>query len=269
MALQAPDSAFDRLSSVQATSPGHFVANLPDTWQQGRGLFGGLVVSVLIRALEEAAPGRPLRSLTSEICGSVQPGEATLIVETLREGSGVTTAAARLVQNGEVQAHAVGVLGKARVADRDLTVVPAPKLRPWRDVDVLPIGPPMGPVFVQHFEMRPTGPLPFSGGELAEVSGWTRPKHPGEKRDAAYLAACVDAYWPAIFSLEKGPRPMATIAFTFQPFVRFEGLDADAPVFYRAKLLASDAGYAVEQRELWGEDGRLLALNQQTFVLIK
>ena len=269
MALQSPDSAFDRLSGIEATSPGHFVANLPDTWQQGRGLFGGLVVSVLIRALEQGAPGRPLRSLTSELCGPVQPGEATLIVETLREGTGVTTAAARLVQNGEVQAHAVGVLGKARVADRDLTLITAPKPKPWREVDVLPIGPPLGPTFAQHFELRPTGPLPFSGGTVAEAAGWTRPKHPGDKRDAAYLAACIDTYWPTLFALETGPRPMATIAFTFQPFVRFDGLEADAPLFYRAKLLASEAGYAVEQRELWGEDGRLLALNQQTFVLIK
>ena len=62
---------------------------------------------------------------------------------------------------------------------------------------------------------------------------------------------------------------MATIAFTFQPIVRFEGLDPDAPLAFRARLVASADGYGVEYRELWGEDGRLLALNQQTLVIIK
>lgn len=59
------------------------------------------------------------------------------------------------------------------------------------------------------------------------------------------------------------------MAFTFQPFAHFEGLNPEAPFFIRAKLVAADQGYAVENREVWGEDGRLLALNQQTFVIIK
>ncbi len=62
---------------------------------------------------------------------------------------------------------------------------------------------------------------------------------------------------------------MATVAFTFQPFVRFEGLDPASPLFFRGRLEAMSEGYCVEFRELWGEDGRLLALNQQTFVVIK
>jgi hypothetical protein len=60
---------------------------------------------------------------------------------------------------------------------------------------------------------------------------------------------------------------MATIAFTFQPFT-FAG-DPTAPLAYRARLVASEGGYCVEFRELWSEDGHLLALNQQTMVIIK
>src|SRR5690606_21365142 len=106
-------------------------------------------------------------------------------------------------------------------------------------------------------------------GDLPVVEGWVRPKNPGAKRDAAYVAACIDAYWPAHLSRESQLRPMATVAFTVQPRPHFEGLDPEAPHFYRARVLATDGGYSVETRELWGEDGRLLGLNQQTFVSIK
>jgi len=33
-------------------------------------------------------------------------------------------------------------------------------------------------------------------------------------------------------------------------------------------MLGGRGGYAVEARELWGEDGRLLALNQQIFAIM-
>ena len=73
----------------------------------------------MVKALEAQAPGRVLRSLTSELCGPLQPGEASVLVDTLREGNAVTTCTVRLEQGGQVQAHGVGVLGKTRVTDRD------------------------------------------------------------------------------------------------------------------------------------------------------
>jgi hypothetical protein len=127
----------------------------------------------------------------------------------------------------------------------------------------------MGPVFAQHVEFRPTGAFPFSGAAEPVTEGWVRFKQQGTTRDAALLAGIADTYWPALFLLEEAPRPMATIAFTFQPFADFTGLDPEAPFFIRARLVAADKGYTVEFREVWGADGRLLALNQQTFVIIK
>jgi acyl-CoA thioesterase len=235
---------------------------IPDGWQQGRGLFGGLVAGLSIRALEQVAPDRPLRSLTCEMCGPVQAGDAELVVEVLRAGNAVTTAAARIVQHGEVQAHAVGVLGKDRVPGTRMLLAP-PVIRPWHELAPLPLAS-FAPGFAQHVEFRLTGPLPFAGGSDARVEGWVRWKQPGTRRDAAYLAACIDSYWPALFSIERAPRPMATIAFTFQPL----GIPDD-DVYYRATLAAQDDGYCVEFRELWSADGRLLALNQQTFAVIK
>lgn len=262
-------SPFEVLCAPERTGPGRFRIVFPDGWKQGRGLFGGLVTAVMARALEAQAPGRPLRSLTAELCGPLQPGEVSLAVETLREGNAVTTCAVRLEQGGEVQAHGVGVLGKARVLDRDGVYLDVPVRPDWRALEPVPVQPPFGPEFAPFFEFRADRFHPLSGGKEPVTEGWIRLKHPGATRDAAFLAACVDAWWPTLFTIEDTMRPMATIAFTFQPFVRFEGLDPVAPLFHRAKLAAAADGYCVELRELWGEDGRLLALNQQTFVIIK
>ena len=261
--------SLDAWLSPELVSPGRYRLNFPDGWLQGRGLFGGLLMGAMTRTLETFTPGRPLRSLTAEIFAPVAPGGSELVLTTLREGSAVTTVSARLEQNGEVMAHGVGVLGKQRVTDRERTALDVPQRTAWREVEVIPVEPPFGPDFARFWEFRPTGFMPFSGGTEARAEGWVRPHAGGAIRDAGFLAACADAWWPTMFAIEEAPRPTATIAFTFQPFVNFEGLDSAAPVFHRAHLAAASDGYCVEFRELWSESGRLLALNQQTFVIIK
>lgn len=259
---------------------------VPEGWSQDRGAFGGFVTGAMVHALEASAPDRPLRSLTAELCGPLVAGDAAVELSVLRAGNAVTTTAIRFVQHGEVQAHGVGVLGKQRMRDRDQVVARAPNLTPWRDVpiaklaspalpgeaappngDAVSINPSFAATFAQHFEMRIVRGAPFAGGTEPIVEGWVQPKRAGAARDAAYLAACIDCYYPCLFAIEKAPRPMATIAFTFQPF-EFSG-DPDAPLAYRARMIASESGYCVEFRELWTTEGRLVALNQQTMVIIK
>ncbi len=265
--MRSPTTNFDELCAVVREGPNLFSADFPDLWQQGRGTYGGLITAVFMRALEALAPDRPLRALTCELCGPTMPGAALLTCEVLRAGNAVTTAAVRLTQEGEIQAHAVGVLGRSRENVTTIRTLAAPTMTPWSELDVLPVGPPLGPVFAQHFEFRSTS-VPFSGGP-PHVEGWVRPRNPGPTRDVAFLAGCIDSYWPAEYTTLSGPRPMATMAFTFQPLGDFVGLDPEAPLYFRSTTSAATAGYAVEFRELWGHDGRLLALNQQTMVTIK
>lgn len=243
---------------------------VPDGWQQGRAAFGGLVVGTLVRTatahLQDDA--LPLRSLTAHLCGPVQPGEATLSAATLRRGNNTAVVEVRLEQSGELQSHAVLLFGRARPADLD-NAPPPPERPDWRSLPVAPVGPPFGPVFAQHFEYRIAEGLPLAGETEACSTGWIRPKEPGNRRDAAYLASCIDAWWPAGFTRLEAPRPFGTATFTFQVLGDLEGLDPESPLFHRERQQAGKDGYLAEFRELWGEDGRLLAMNQQTMVLIK
>ena len=248
-----------------------FAANLPDGWQQGRGAFGGLVLALLARAMEQAEPDpeRPLQSLAGEIVAPVLASAAEVQVELLRRGSGLTSVAARLRQDGELRAHASAIFGKVRVADGERTSIAKPAIPDWRSVEPLDFDPSISPPFLGGFELRNMGPLPFSGqGEpLTEGFVWLR-KRP-VRFGAAELLAYVDAWWPTQWTLEDAPRPMATVAFSFQRCMELADVPTDAPLFHRARGLASHAGYAPELRELWTNDGRLVALNPQTFCMIR
>ena len=53
-----------------------------------------------------------------------------------------------------------------------------------------------------------------------------------------------------MYSVVRAPRPMATNAFTSSLFLRADAPLGDAPLWFRARMLASHAGCCVEQREL-------------------
>jgi acyl-CoA thioesterase len=259
------------ITTPVAVSEGRYRWDVPEGWEQGRGAYGGLVLACMVRAIEHAAgtPDRTLRSLTSILGGVVPAGQATILVEPLRIGNGMSTLAARLVQDGEVKTHAVAILGRPRIGE-DLGIGAQRQVAaPWRDVPTYELQPPMAPIFTRNMEYRPTGPLPFSGHDQPMTHGWVRPKTPGPARDGAFLVAMADTWWPAIFSTLPTPRPTATVAFSIDVVGPWEGLDPSSPLFISERVVAGRDGYLVEFRELVGEDGRLLALNQQTVAVIK
>lgn len=269
--LPDPASPVDLLYTPEAVGPDFADFLVPDGWQQGRGAFGGLIVAMLVRAIEGFVPhaGRRIRSITVELCGPTQPGTARIRLEMLRDGTGVSTVAARLVQNDEVQAHAVAVVGKDRVGDFDFRDVQPPQKQVCQDAPVIPVQPPVGPHFARFIEFRSTGRPPFTGGTQRGVDGWIRPRAAASRADAAWVGLCMDAFWPVAFSIATAPRPMATIAFTMQWIADPTTLDPTVPLQYRARTVDTTNGYCVEFRELWSEAGELVALNQQTIAVIR
>jgi hypothetical protein len=252
------------LTPRPAGEPGRFTAEIPDGWQQGRGAYGGLALGLLASAM--AIPGRPLRSLTGALPAPTPVGTAEIAVAVLRAGTGVTTVEARLVAGGGVTAHAVGIFGRSRGDTAgwcDLSppdVPPADEVPAWEDMA-------FAPRFTQHWRYRVIGPMPFASGK-PEVRGWLEARAPGTGRDAAFLVAAADVWWPAAYSAFAAPRPMATVQFTLQILVDPASVDPAAPLLHvgRTEVLAD--GYTAERRELWTPDGRLACINQQTFAVL-
>lgn len=265
------EGALDVLTTPQRLeAAGQFQANVPDGWQQGKGAFGGLVLATMTRACEAhlADAARPLRSMTAELVGPVMPGMALIRVEVLRAGKSVTTLAARLEQQGEVQAHAVLSFGASRGGLQACSLTP-PERPASSAVEPLPMDGPFFPMFARHYEFRNTGPLPFAGGTEPVTHGWVKPRNVGVRCDAAWVVACADGWWPALFSVAEQPRPMATLGYTLEIVSSLEGLRPDEPVYHHARMDTLHDGYSTETRQIWAPDGRLIALNHQTFVVIR
>lgn len=261
---------FSAATQVERLGELRFAATIPDGWQQGRGAFGGLVLGVMTRALETvaAAPEWPLRLLNAEIFAPVTPGPATVDVEVLRRGTGVATLMARLSQGGSLSARATAAFGKRRTADREHVALTPPERPEFESLAPTPIGPPLGPVFARHLEFRTTA-LPFGGEPRAHAEGWVRLRKAAPRLGAPELVALVDSYWPAAFALETAPRPMTTLGFTLEVCADLTGLTSTEPYYFRSASPSSHDGFSIDARELWDARGRLVALNQQTFVYIK
>ncbi|HUS28432.1 MAG TPA: thioesterase family protein [Kofleriaceae bacterium] len=251
-----------------ATTPQGGVLDVPAGWRQGAGAYGGLVVASMMRAAEQAIgdAARTIRSVTAEIPAPVEPGRAELTVEVLRAGKSVTAARVALVQAGETRAHAVVIAATTRTSALAWNSLMPPHAPAWEALKPMPTSGPF-PEFAQHFEFRVVEGIPTSG-VAGPAIGWIRARAPGRKRDAAYLAAMIDAWFPVALVHAKQPHPMATIAFTLE--VTGDASDVgDEALLYRGVSPVCTDGYSFETRELWTASGRLLARNHQTFVIIK
>jgi acyl-CoA thioesterase len=262
--------SLDEVLTARREADGLDAFDVPEGFAQGRATFGGLVVGVCVRSLEArvAGPDRKLRSVSAQLLGAPRPGPALIHVRLLRESATVTTLSADLEQEGAVMTHVVGVFAADRpvpLAWNQLRPPPAP---PWRTVDPMDADTPFAPEFTRHFEFRPVVAVPFSGS-TDDPLGYIRPRVPCARRDGAYVACLVDAWWLAALCRFDGPRPAATMTYTAELHVSPGTLDPEVPLLHVGRALASRDGYSVETRELWTPDGQLVTTGSQVVVIVK
>lgn len=249
-------------SSDEPTENRRYAGAVDASWLQGRGAFGGLAIGMALRAMQHGEP-RPLRSLTAELPGPLVVGPNEIEVERMRHGRGLTARQATVRQDGKIRLRVSGLFGTARAEELDMPAAKGPTPPP--PSEVAPLTGQLPPTFTQHLVYRPTGPMPFSGADDPSAEGWVSFKEPVTRLGAPELVALADAYWPSILATKQRFIAMATISFMLHLTSAAEGLDPAEPLFYRARTETVSSGYLYELRELWTADGRLVALNPQTF----
>jgi hypothetical protein len=262
--------SFESASALTRIAEDEHEVVIPDGWQQGRGAFGGLTLAIMCAAMEadEKDETRKIRAFSGELCGPTLPVRTRIKTRVLRRGNNQSNLSATLTQNGEVVAHASCVMASPRkVADAPLAAFDLPTQTPYAEARIVDVGPPLAPTFTQHYEYRPTGPLPFSGVKDALILGWVKERIPLSKVTAAALLGRVDAHWPALFVIETKRRSIATVSFMAEFLCDPSTLDPNEPLFYRARVIAQSAGYFVEYRELWKGDTPVL-FNQQSMAIL-
>jgi hypothetical protein len=261
-----------RITQLDATT---FAQEVPLGWEQGRGAYGGLVVGAMARAAIASEPEleRTLRAVSLEIVGPVQPGRALLRTELLRRGNGVTAIDVRLVQrlpgpdgreHDALQARGTFTLARTRTTDVQLAPAEPPTMPAFDTLPRAPVGPPLGPVFTQHFDFRVTGPAPFSGATEPRVEGWIHAPGASAWGPPEWLAM-VDCYWPSPWSMAPAPRPAVTLTYTAHVVAEAPR----GPLFYRARAVGGRDGFVSEVRELFAPDGTLVLVNPQVIAIVK
>lgn len=274
MAVES-SAAFAAATNVIPDAPGEFGWQVPDGWQQGKGAWGGLVVGACVNAVSACEPDadRRVRTISAHLYAPAPVGPARLRVRLIRRGSSMSTWAAELLDDSQSAiAEAVVITGSPRAMDvnEGLGARGAsrrPRADDWRACDVVPVRPPLGPVFAENLEFRVVRGLPFSQEESG-ILGWIRFPDQGPWTAAALLGI-VDGFWPAVLPLLPGMRPMATVAFSAHLLVDPDSLPAGEPLLYESFMGAAHEGFTTETRRLWSDDGRLVVENLQSVVIIR
>jgi len=94
-------TTFDRTTALQPMGEVHrWGAELDDAWSSLRGVHGGYMAAIAVRAFEHAHPDREVRTVHVSFVRAGAVGPAEVSVETVRRGRSITVARVSLHQDG-------------------------------------------------------------------------------------------------------------------------------------------------------------------------
>jgi len=263
-------TALERALELAPDPEGRLVGSIPEGWRVAVGVHGGLVTALLTRAATLAAgPERRLRSITVHFPRPASPGPVVISTELIREGSGTTSLALRMMQAGEVVALAIAAAGRDREAlehDR----LPMPEVADVASVESIPFIEGLMPEFQKQVETRhvggggPGSPTPDGS---AVVESWLRPSEPGQL-DAPTVAFLADAAWPSIFAIDGLIVGAPTIDLTVHFRAPLPHMSEDGWVLGRFESRLVRDGHFEEDGILWARDGTVLAQSRQLALVL-
>lgn len=262
------ESTFSAASTWVPTDAGTHVGCLSEAWTQGRAIYGGLLMSGSVRALQAQVPkGRFLRSVMSTFVAPVRPGDFQCQSHILRSGSSFTHGEARIIQKDTLCVVVSAGFGTKRPPG---LVVPAakPPQAPSPDAFTrLPVIEGITPPFIRHFEiaMDPDF-IPYSGTSRPGMRCWLRDVDQSEPWSAMKWLAMMDAPPPPVWAMLSGPANGSTIHFQAS-ILHHEpaSIPGSQWVLFDATVNASDGAYCDYQYGLWSQDGVPLAIGKQVF----
>jgi acyl-CoA thioesterase len=267
--------------AVDGTGPRvSFEARLAPAWCINGRPHGGYMAAILLRALICAVddPDRAPRSLTIHHTRPPRPGAVRIHAATDRKGSSLSTLSARMVQEGDLVALALGAFSLPR-ASLEVAELPVPDVAaqdPARETsdelkNLIERG--VAPAFLRKLVLQSRGgAVPFSGSDQPlESCTWLGLAEAARPLDAIALALFSDASFPTPFARLSEPAGAPTIDLT----VHFRAADALALQHdptelclarFRSRVIHE--GFFEEDGVIWSADGSVLAQWRQLALLL-
>ena len=260
-------SKFELDTSVNEVDPGVFEGHVNRDWWIVFGPNGGFLAAMIVKAMGAAVDDhtRAARSLTVHYTSAPKEGPVRIRTTIERAGRSLTTVSARMEQEDQLIALAIGAFSSPRTAAIEFSDARAPTVPPPEAVEPFQ-GRRDLPPFTRQWEVRPAvGIAPFTGAEASTLSGgWIRPLDP-HPIDAALVAQLADAWVPAVFVRLTEPNAVPTIDLTIH-FRSELPLEPDY-VLSTFETRVSAGGFIEEDGYIWSRDGRLIAQSRQLALL--
>lgn len=239
---------------------------LGQRWYQGRGVYGGVLAALSVRAMQRLEPERPLRSFTLHCLNPALVGPGRVTAELVSRGGRVSHLCARLWSGDLPVGAASATFALARKSGLMSPPEPAPVALSPEQAPEVPTGLPFVPAFTDQLSYRYClGSLPYSGAAVATLGGWCDFRA-GFEVDYPMIAALLDAWPPAMFASLKAPMPAASVDFSYH-LLCTDLRALQRPFLYRGEVLSIVDGYAEERNWLWDANGTPVAVARQLVAL--
>lgn len=259
---------FNDILAGLAPESGGFSAHIPEDWQQGRTVFGGLQTALAVAALRRLVPADiPLRVVQTTFIAPLPAGRVEMQTRILRSGKSAIHSECRYVAGDQTLCLVVAIFGSGRES--------ALRRQPQRPEAAgadnakqeLPYIPGVVPVFTQHFQFRwSEGGFPYMGAPEPRTKIHVRFRDEAHL-DETHLVALADTIPSPGISVLKRPVMSSSLTWTLEILDHDYGFPADRYWRMDAEVTAAGDGYLAQTAELWNPDGRLAALSRQSVVV--
>jgi acyl-coenzyme A thioesterase PaaI-like protein len=245
---------------------GAWRVEVPESWRQGRSVYGGLQAALAVRAMRAALPAAaPLRVLQVSFVAPVPAGPISVRAELIRTGKTATHVEARLFVAQTVAALAVGVFGNSRTS----RVRVAPERRSYPESEPFDIRYEKGlvPEFMQHMNVRWLhGAMPFSGAPLQRSVLRVGLPEQGLATEE-HVVALADTPPPVALSFMDTYVGASSLTWTLEMLTDSVSALPLQGYVLDAELVAGGHGYTSQSVTVWGPGGEPLALSRQSMVV--
>lgn len=258
-------SLTELIASLMSGPAGTARVVVPDSWLQGRTLFGGAnlaLAAAVARALDPVGDGfGPLRCAQIAFLAPAA-GELELSAEILRQGRAVSFVGVDARAGGRLAARSILTFGQSRESPLTHPSLSAPQVPAPGDCPELTPTPGVSPVFLEHLELRMAGGSALLSGGDPHLLMWTRHRGADGLSPEAAVLAIADVLPPALLALTDRFRPASSITWTVD-------LAADLPRtsdWFLLESLSEQAagGYSSQEMRCFDADGTLVAAGRQS-----
>ena len=251
----------DLLASRRPAGAG-FSIDIPESWTQGRTVYGGLSAALCLQAaLDRVEPERALRSALVSFVGPASES-VEVTAEPLRSGRNATSVRASLAQDGAPATEALFTFAAPRPSQLDRSGLKQTIPPPGPEAAALTF-PPAAPAFTARFEFVPVfGGAPFSGAAEPDQAFWVRHRDRAMFGHPLEILSLADALPPAIAATLSEFRPVASMTWMIDLLAAAPSTE-EGWWLLRSRADHAADGFSSQDMTVWNAAGEMIARGRQ------